>query len=183
MKEIVLTSEEIQDICKKLAGELKEKFKDSTKAPIFVGVLKGSTPFFMDLIKYYDSPMKIDFMEVNSYSGTNSTGVIHLAKDISEDVKGKDIVLVEDIVDTGLTLNYLKQYILIKYQPKSITVVCLIDKKPLRKIDFNVDYAGFILKDNKFLIGYGLDYKGIARNYNYIFVPSVEELEYWDKLA
>lgn len=183
MKEIILSTEDIQEICKEIASNLKDKFKDSTSAPVFIGVLNGATPFFMDLLKYYDAPLKIDFMQASSYAGTNSTGVIHLIKDISENIKDKDIVLIEDVVDTGLTINYLKQYIQIKYQPKSITVASLIDKKALRRVNFDVDYYGYILRDNKFLVGYGLDYKGLARNYNYIFVPTKEEIEYWDKMA
>lgn len=183
MKEIILSTEDIQAICKEIAGKLEEKFKNNETAPIFIGVLNGATPFFMDLLKYYHGVCKIDFMQASSYSGTNSTGVIHLSKDISEDIKNKDVVLIEDVVDTGLTINYLKQYIQIKYQPRSISVVCLVDKKALRRVDFNVDYYGYTLRDNKFLIGYGLDYKGLARNYNYIFVPDVEEIEYWDKMS
>ncbi len=183
MKEIILTSEEIQEICVKIAKELEAKFEKSDKAPIFIGVLKGATPFFMDVLKNYQKPVKIDFMETSSYVGLSSTGVIHLNKDIVEDIKDKDVVFFEDVVDTGLTINYLKQYILIKYQPRSITTVCLIDKKALRKVDFNVDYCGITLRENKFLIGYGLDYKGLCRNYNYIFVPETKEIEEWEKMA
>ena len=157
MKEIILSTEDIQTICKEIAGKLEEKFKNNETAPIFIGVLNGATPFFMDLFKYYHGVCKIDFMQASSYSGTNSTGVIHLSKDISEDIKNKDVVLIEDVVDTGLTINYLKQYIQIKYQPRSINVVCLVDKKALRRVDFNVDYYGYNLRYNKFLIGYGHD--------------------------
>ncbi len=183
MKEIILTEEEIQDICERIAKDLEKKFENNESAPIFICVLKGATPFFMDVVKHYTKPVKIDFMEVSSYSGTSSTGVIHLSKDITENIKGKDVVFIEDVVDTGLTINYLKQYIQIKYQPKSITTAALVDKKALRKVDFQLDYHGIVLRENKFLIGYGLDYKGLARNYNYIFVPDAEEIEAWDKAA
>ena len=134
MKEIILTEEEIQDICERIAKDLEKKFKNNESAPIFICVLKGATPFFMDVVKHYTKPVKIDFMEVSSYSGTSSTGVIHLSKDITENIKGKDVVFIEDVVDTGLTINYLKQYIQIKYQPKSITTAALVDKKALRKV-------------------------------------------------
>jgi len=182
MKEIILSEKEIKNLCKNIAKELENKFKGSKSAPVFIGVLKGSTPFFMDLLKHYKKPCKIDFMECSSYHGTSSTGVIHLTKDVNEDIKNKDIVIVEDVVDTGLTINYLKQYLQIKYQPKSICVVCLIDKKALRRVEFDPDIVGVTLRENKFLLGYGLDYKGYGRNIPYIYVPETKEIEKYDKL-
>lgn len=179
---MVLTKEDIQDICVRLGGELEKKFSKSESIPVFVGVLKGANLFFMDLIRQCHFPMVLDFIQVTSYNGTSSTGVIHLKKDISEDITGKDLVIVEDVVDTGLTLNYIKQYIQIKYNPKSITVVCLIDKKPLRKIDFKVDYVGTVLNENKFLCGYGFDYHELLRNVDYVYVPDKKEIAELDKL-
>jgi hypoxanthine phosphoribosyltransferase len=181
MKEVILNNQEIQDICKNLASKLMDKFKDSKKIPIFIGVLKGAMPFFMDLIKYYTLPMKTDFVQVSSYEGTSSTGIIHLKRDISENIKNKDIVIVEDIVDTGLTINYLRQYLEIKYQPSSIAVCVLVDKKPLREVDFTPDYVGLTLNENKFLVGYGFDYKELVRNFDCIFVPTKSDLDEWDK--
>lgn len=126
--------------------------------------------------------MAIDFLQVTSYDGTSSTGVIHLKKDLTENVTGRDVVFVEDVVDTGLTLNYIKQYIQIKYNPRSISVVCLVDKTPLRKVDFHVDYVGLHLKENKFLCGYGFDYHEIVRNIPYLYVPNKEEIEEMDEV-
>lgn len=182
MKEVVLNEQEIQDAVKRCARELEEKFKDSDQIPVFIGVLKGALPFMMDLLKYYTLPMVEDFIQVSSYSGTSSTGVIHLKKDINEDVKGKDIVLIEDIVDTGTTLNYLKQYFKIKYQPRSVTVVTFLDKKPLRKVDLEADIAGISLTKNQFLVGYGLDYNEICRNCSFIFIPDEDEITHWNEI-
>src|SRR5574344_454047 len=182
MRETVLSKEEIQEICKRIGSQLDEKFKDSKTIPVFVGVLKGANLFFMDLVRQCHFPMVMDFIQVTIYDGTSSTGVIHLKKDVTADITNKDLVIVEDIVDTGLTLNYVKQYIQIKYKPKSISVVCLIDKKPLRKIDFKCDYVGATLKENKFLCGYGFDYHEILRNQDYVFVPDKKEIEEIDKL-
>ena len=182
MKEIVLSSEEIQETIKRIAKELEEKFKNSDKTPIFVGVLKGALPFMMDLVKYYEGDLIEDFIQVSSYEGTASTGVIHLKKDLSIDVKDKDLVIIEDIIDTGTTLSYLKQYLQIKYQPRSITLVTLLDKKPLRKVDLTADIVGVTLTQNEFLVGYGFDYNEIGRNYDFIFVPTKKQLETWDKL-
>lgn len=183
MKEIVLSHEEIIEICKRIAKELEDKFKNSDSIPVFIGVLKGATPFFMDLIKYYTLPMKVDFIQVSSYDGTSSTGVIHLKQDISMDIKNKDIIIVEDIIDTGLTLSYLKQYISIKYNPRSITLVSLVDKKPLRKVELQCDHVGICLNENKFLVGYGFDYKEIIRNFDFVFVPTTEDVEERNKLV
>ena len=181
MKEIVLNEQEIQEIVKRMANELKEKFKDSNSIPVFIGVLKGSLPFMMDLMKYYDLPLIQDFIQVSSYDGTESTGVIHLKKDITEDIKNKNIVIVEDIIDTGTTLAYLKQYFKVKYQPRSITIISFLDKKPLRKVDLEADIVGVSLNKNQFLVGYGLDYNEINRNVPYIFIPDEQDLEKWNE--
>lgn len=180
--EIVLTKEEIQDAVQSIADKLNRKYKKQTSIPVFIGVLKGAMPFFQDLVKQCKFDMKLDYIQVSSYSGTSTTGVIHLVKDVSEDINGQDVFIVEDIIDTGLTLNYLKQYLKVKFNPKSITLISLIDKKPLRKVDLKVDYAGVSMIDNKFLCGYGLDYKEMARNTDYIFVPSKKQLNEWDKM-
>lgn len=180
-REIVISKEEIEEAVKRCAKELEERFKDNDQIPVFIGVLKGALPFMMDLIKNYHLPCKEDYIQVSSYDGTASTGVIHLRKDISEDIKNKDIVIIEDIIDTGLTLSYLKQYLRLKYQPRSITICTFIDKKPLRKVELEADVVGVTLTKNKFLVGYGLDYNEIVRNIEYVFVPTKEDLIEWDK--
>ncbi len=182
MREIVINEKEIDLITSKCAKELKEKFKDNKKAPILIGVLKGALPFMMDLVKKCDFELEEDFIQVSSYNGTASTGVVHLKKDVSKDIKDRDIVLIEDIIDTGLTLSYLKQYLKMKYNPNSITICTFIDKKPLRKVELEADVVGTTINDNKFLVGYGLDYNELARNINYVFIPSKEDLNKWDKL-
>ena len=183
MREIIVSKEEIESICVRLGNELKERFKDSKNVPVFIGVLKGAMPFMIDLVKHCDFELEEDFIQVSSYDGTASTGVIHLKKDVSSDIKNRDVVIIEDIIDTGLTLSYLKQYLKIKYQPSSITLCTLIDKKPLRKVELEADLVGVTLKENKFLVGYGLDYYELARNIDYVFTPSKEDLKKWDKIV
>lgn len=180
--EIVFTREEINEMVSDIAAKLTEMYKDSKVPPVFVGVLKGAVPFMMDLIKKCSFPLNIDFIQVTSYSGTASTGVVHLKKDLSESVKDKDVVIIEDIVDTGSTLSYLKQYIQVHHQPKSVKIVCLIDKKPLRRVNLEADVVGATLTQNKFIVGYGFDYNELGRNIDYIFVPTKKQLNEWDKL-
>ena len=179
--EIVFTREDINSIVQRVADKLNEEFSNSTSIPVFIGVLKGALPFMMDLIKKCTFDLKTDFIQVTSYSGTSSTGVIHLKKDISEDIRGKDVVIVEDIIDTGLTLNYLKQYIQLNYNPRSIKIVCLVDKKPLRKVNLQPDISGAIINQNKFLVGYGFDYNELGRNIDYVFVLIKKQIIEWDK--
>lgn len=179
--EIVLSTEEIDEIVTNVANQLNKMYENTKKIPVLIGVLKGALPFMMDLIKKLNFDLVIDFIQVTSYSGTSSTGVIHLKKDITTDIKGKDVIIVEDIIDTGLTLNYLKQYIQMNYQPADIKIVCFVDKKPLRKVDLKADIAGITMNQAKFLVGYGFDYNEIGRNINYVFVPTKKQLEDWDK--
>ncbi len=179
MKKIILSENEILEICKSIAHQLENKYKFSDSIPVFVGVMKGAIPFMMDLLKVYTLPVMIDFIQVSSYNGTESTGTIVLKKDVSLNLKDKDVVLVEDIVDSGLTMNFLKEFILKKYSPKSITTVALLDKKCQRKIPFELDYIGKEIP-NEFVIGYGLDYNDLGRNVPFVFVPEEKEIREYD---
>ncbi len=153
--EIMLSAEQIEERVKELAAEISRDYKD--KKPLLVGVLKGAVIFLSDLIRYMDIPVELDFMAVSSYGAdTASSGVVRIQKDLEQSIKGKDVIVVEDIVDTGLTLNYLYKN-LSDRQPHTLKVVTLLDKPDRRKVDFNADYCGFKIPD-KFVIGYGLDY-------------------------
>lgn len=182
MKEIVLNERQLDEIITNTAQQLNSYYKNTKKPIYFICVLKGASVFMNDLIKKINFPLIIDYIQVSSYDGTSSTGVIHLKKDISEDITDKDIVIIEDIVDSGLTLKYLKEYINIKHHPKSIKICCLLDKKLARKVPLDVDFIGYELLDNKFLIGYGLDYNELLRNIPYIFVPTAEDLKMYDEI-
>lgn len=160
--EIMLTAEQIEERVKELAAEISRDYKG--KKPLLVGVLKGAVIFLSDLIRYLDIPVELDFMAVSSYGAdTASSGVVRIQKDLEQSIKGKDVIVVEDIIDTGLTLNYLFKN-LSERQPETLKVVTLLDKPDRRKVEFNSDYCGFKIPD-KFVIGYGLDY---ANDFRYL---------------
>jgi hypoxanthine phosphoribosyltransferase len=142
-----------------------------------VSVLKGSLPFMADLMRAITIPVRIDLMEVSSYGGltTESSGLVRILKDLSASIDGRDVLLVEDIIDTGLTLNYLLRYLRGK-NPRSLRICALLDKPARRLVDIPIDYIGFTIPD-QFVVGYGLDYGELYRNLRYVGVlhPSVYE--------
>lgn len=171
IEKILFSEEEIQAKIKELAQELTEEYKD--KLPLAIGVLKGALPFMTDLLKRMDTYLEMDFMDVSSYgSGFVSTGEVKILKDLDTSVEGRDILIIEDIIDSGLTLSYLVE--LFRYRKaKSIKIVTLLDKPTGRKADIKADYVGFICPD-EFVLGYGLDYIEKYRNLPYIGVLKPE---------
>jgi hypoxanthine phosphoribosyltransferase len=139
-----------------------------------VSVLKGSLPFMADLMRAITIPVSIDLMEVSSYGGktTESSGLVRILKDLSSSIEGRDVLIVEDIIDTGLTLNYLIRYMHGK-NPRTLHVCTLLDKPARRLVDIPIDYLGFTIPD-QFVIGYGLDYGEIYRNLPFIGVLKPE---------
>lgn len=131
-------------------------------------VLKGAVMFLTDLIRSMTGPVTIDFMALSSYAGTSSSGEVRLIKDLDYGLEGRNVIIVEDIVDTGLTLHYLQE-ILRARNPKSLRTACLLSKPSRRKIEVKVDYIGFTIED-RFVVGYGLDYSEQYRNLPYIGV-------------
>jgi hypoxanthine phosphoribosyltransferase len=137
------------------------------KNPIFIGILKGSFIFMADLVRAADIECEIDFMGVASYgSSKRGSGVVRLLKDINVNIRGRHVLIVEDIIDSGLTANYIMQYIKLR-QPKSIEFVTLLDKKTARKVEIDIKYVGFDIPD-VFVVGYGLDYNEKYRQLPYI---------------
>ncbi|MDQ3127341.1 MAG: hypoxanthine phosphoribosyltransferase [Chloroflexota bacterium] len=135
-----------------------------------VSVLKGSLPFMADLMRAIPIPVRIDLMEVSSYGGasTESSGLVRILKDLSASIEGEDVLIVEDIIDTGLTLNYLVRYLRGK-NPRSLRICTLLDKPARRLVDIPVDYVGFTIPD-QFVVGYGLDYGEFYRNLRFVGV-------------
>lgn len=153
--EVMLSAEKIEERIKEMAETISKDYEG--KRPLLIGVLKGAIIFLSDLIRHIKVPVEIDFMAVSSYGAdTTSSGVVRIQKDLEQSITGKDVIIVEDIVDTGLTLNYLYDN-LASRGPRSLKVVTLLDKPERRKVKFDPDYCGFEIPD-RFVIGYGLDY-------------------------
>ncbi|MCH5288167.1 MAG: hypoxanthine phosphoribosyltransferase [Christensenellaceae bacterium] len=161
LSKILVTREEIAEAVKKLGQQITADYKG--KNVILIGILKGAVVFFADLIREIDLPLNIDFMAVSSYgAATKSSGVVEVVKDINRDITGLDVLVVEDIVDSGMTLSYLKKY-LSSRGAASIKVVTLLDKPERRRVDLTADYFCFTIPD-EFVVGYGLDYAEKYRN-------------------
>ena len=170
IQEILFTREEIYKRVVEIGGRITEDFRD--KDPVFIGVLKGCFIFMADLMRCVNVKCSMDFMAVSSYKGTTSTGAVSINKDLSEPIEGRHVILVEDILDSGVTLNYLKNYLQVR-KPASITVVTLMDKPSRRKADIYADYSCFEVPD-AFVVGYGLDYNQRYRTLPYIGVLKEE---------
>lgn len=174
MKKLLLSESEIKDICKRLGNEITERFKDSKEPPILIGVLKGAAPFMMDLIKEIKCFVEIDFVQYSSYSKTASTGVVVMKKDITVDITNRDVLIIEDIVDTGRTFKKMVEY-LNTYNPSSLLTCTLLDKPARREVEFNCDYVGKVIP-NYFVYGYGLDYCEYFRNTREIYYIDSEDV-------
>jgi len=166
--EILLTEEQIQAKVAELGARISADY--AGRELTLVSVLKGSLPFMADLMRQLRIPIRIDLMEVSSYGGstTESSGLVRILKDLSSSIEGRDVLIVEDIIDTGLTLNYLIRYLRGK-NPRSLRICTLLDKPARRLVDIPVDYVGFTIPD-QFVVGYGLDYGELYRNLRFVGV-------------
>ena len=163
--EVLISREQLADKVAELGAKISEDYKGESL--FLIGILKGSVPFMADLMRAISLDVEMDFMSVSSYgSGTKSSGVVRILKDLDSDIAGKNVLIVEDIIDSGLTLAYLKEY-LAKRNPKSIKIVTMLSKPARRKADIEADYTGFVV-DDKFIVGYGLDIDQKYRNLPYI---------------
>ena len=168
---ILITEEQIKLKCQEIGKQLSEEYDG--KFPLAIGVLKGAMPFLSDVIRHTDIHLEMDFMDVSSYGdGTRSTGEVKIVKDLNTKVEGRDLIIVEDIIDSGLTLSYLVD--LFKYRKaRSIKFVMLLDKPSGRSAAIQADIIGFEVPD-EFVVGYGLDYAERYRNLPYIGVLKPE---------
>lgn len=175
IKEVLLSEEQIQSKVKEMAAQISREYEG--KNPVFVGVLKGVVIFFADFVRNVTIPCEIDFMSISSYSGTTSTGRTEVRKDVSVDIRGRHVIILEDIFDTGNSLTYTVNHLLAK-QPASLKVCTFLDKPDRRKpgITLQPEYVGYTIP-NEFVVGYGLDFNEHYRNLPYIGILKPEVYE------
>ena len=166
--DVLLTEEQIAARVAEMGRQIAQDY--AGRELTLVSVLKGSLPFMADLMREIAIPVQIDLMEVSSYGGTatENTGLVRILKDLSSNIDGRDVLVVEDIIDTGLTLNYLVRYLRGK-KPASLRICTLLDKPARRLVEIDVDYIGFTIPD-QFVVGYGLDYGELYRNLRFVGV-------------
>lgn len=168
---ILISKEELANRIKIMGEEITRDYKDCDL--VIVGILKGSVIFLSDIAREIDLPLTMDFMVVSSYgSSTKSSGVVRIVKDLERDIHNKDVLIIEDIVDTGLTLSYLVENLKSR-NPKSVKICSLLDKPDRRKATVDITYSGFKIPD-EFVVGYGLDYAEVYRNLPYVCVLKPE---------
>ena len=170
---ILISESEIKKRVKALGKKITADYKD--KKPIFIGILNGCYVFMADLLREVELDAEVDFVKIRSYEGESSTGTIKFRKDISADIDGRDIIIVEDIIDSGFTINFLVKR-LRNSGPKSVSVATILFKKEVAKLDFEVDYVGFEIPP-EFVVGYGLDYDEKYRHLKDVMVMESEDLE------
>ena len=172
IQEILLSEEQIRSRIAQLGEELTREYAD--KNPVIVGVLKGVVVFYADMIRQIKVPCEMDFMVVSSYSGTDSTGSVVVKKDVDVDIKGRHVLILEDIFDTGNSLNFTYRHLMAR-EPASLKICTLLDKPERRKegITLQADYVGFTIP-NAFVVGYGLDFDEQYRNLPYVGILKPE---------
>ena len=174
IERILLTEQQIQDRIKEIAAHISADY--AGKQLLLVGILKGSMPFMADLMRYLTINAKIDFMSVSSYGdGTVSSGQVRIILDLNKPIENYDLLIIEDILDSGATLAYIKEWLTIR-KPRSFKIATLLDKPARRKADIIADYSGFEIPDG-FVVGYGLDYAEDYRNLPYIGILKPEVYE------
>ncbi|MCE5312649.1 MAG: hypoxanthine phosphoribosyltransferase [Nitrospiraceae bacterium] len=161
-----LTTEQIQNKTAEIADMISHDYLG--KEIVAIGILKGSFMFYADLIRMIQVPVTVDFIVASSYLKNTSTGEVKIHYDFRENIAGKDVLLIEDIIDTGISLNYIRERIL-SQMPSSLKIAVLLDKRERREVDVPLDYTGFQIP-NKFVVGYGLDYENKYRNLPYIAI-------------
>ena len=184
MEKLILSEDEIVRVCSRLAKEIDSKL-DETKngVPVLVGIMNGALPFLYELVKHIKHPIEIDTIKASSYSGTETTGKVNITKEPDINLEGRDVILVEDIIDTGITMHYLREYVKEKYKPKNL-YICILVKRETEKAQYDerADFTGLSTDEQRYMVGFGFDYYGLWRNEPYVFVPSKKDIEEWDKI-
>ena len=172
IKKVLISEKSIRKRVAELGAQITADYKDSGRGLLFIGILRGSVVFYADLVRKINRNVHFDFMSVSSY-GTSSetTGEVKILKDLDCSIENKDVIIIEDIIDTGLTIEFLKKMLLPR-KPNSLKICCLLDKPSRRKANIEAEYTGFKIKD-EFVVGYGMDYAQEFRNLPYIGIPEI----------
>ena len=184
MEKLILSEDEIVRVCERLGNEIDAKLDESNNGvPVFVGVMNGALPFFYELVKHIHHKIQLDTIKVSSYDGTGSTGKVTVQKHPDHNLEGRDVILVEDIIDTGITMHYMKEYIKENYKPKHLYTCILIKRNNLNlKYDELADFTGLETDEQRYIVGFGFDYYGILRNEPYVYVPSMKDIQELNEL-
>ncbi len=184
MEKLILSEDEIVRVCSRLAKEIDAKLDENNNGvPVLVGIMNGALPFLYELVKHVKHPIEIDTLKASSYSGTETTGKVNITKEPDINLEGRDVVLVEDIIDSGITMHYLRNYVKERYKPKNL-YVCVLVKRESEKVQYDelADFTGLSTDEQRYIVGFGFDYYGLWRNEPYVFVPSKKDIEEWDKI-
>lgn len=179
MEKLILSEDEIIRICDRLGKEIDAKLDETNNGiPVFVGVMNGALPFYYELIKHIKHKIQLDTIKVSSYDGTGTTGKVIIQKHPDHNLEGRDVVLVEDIIDTGITMHYMQEYIKEHYKPKNLYTCILIKRKNNNmKFDELADFTGLTTDEQRYIVGFGFDYYGLLRNERYVYVPSMKDIQ------
>ena len=180
MKKIVLSEQEIEQICQRIAGEIDEKIANEEKVPLLVGVMNGAMNFMITLMKYIKHPIFTDYIRISSYYGTTRSNNVRLLRDVSYDCTGRAVIIVEDIIDSGYSMKFLTEHLKLN-GAKKIYVCTLIDKAVAREVEVPIDFCGYVMNENQFVAGFGLDYNELERNVPYVYIATPEDIDRWNE--
>ena len=181
MKKIILSEQEIEQICQRIAGEIDEKIANEEKIPLLVGVMNGALNFMMKVMKYIKHPIFTDYIRISSYFGTTRSNKVRLIKDVSFDCTDRAVIIIEDIVDSGYSMKFLTEHIKLN-GAKKVYVCTLVDKAVAREVEVPIDFCGYVMNEKQFVAGFGLDYNELERNIPYIYEVDENDLKRMDDL-
>lgn len=176
MKSIILNEEQIQEICKRIAGEIDEKIANEKRIPVLVCVMKGAMNFMVTMMQYIKHPIYTDFIHISSYYGTERSNNVRMLKDISFDCTDRTVIIVEDIVDSGHSMKFLTEHMKLN-GAKKVYVCTLVDKAMAREVEVPIDFVGYTMKEKQFIAGFGLDLYDLERNIPYIYEVDENDLK------
>lgn len=181
MRKIILSEQQIDEICQRIAKEIDERVANEKKVPLLVGVMNGALNFMMSLMKYIKHPIFTDYIRISSYFGTKRTNNVRLIRDVSYDCTDRTVIIVEDIIDSGYSMKFLTEHLKMN-GAKQIFVCALIDKAVAREVPVPIDFVGYTMKENQFVAGFGLDYNELERNIPFVYEVDENDLKRMDEV-